>query len=390
MSRSSSGSSAYAAELARLSTAPATRELYRVQIDRLSAYCNDIGIDLYRLSSDHICRFLASIHQLTGGYAVVRMCVAAIGRLYQERGLANPTRHRAVRQLVHGLRRSTRIVESRPVLSQEMIRIVNTCGSDIRGLRDRALLLVAFAGPLRRCEVTALRTQDTVLTSEAILVLHPRTLIIQRGSETQTCPVAAVRAYLEATHIVSGPLWRGFNNRWEALPRALSYRSVSQILHDRARAAGVPDVSWPGVRLGFIDAAAKLPRFELQKRALISDPYELRRQLQRGRAQRRAASAATADHHATIRTEPHLVVKRPRKPLAITWQTVLQIRADLERLSSSQQGSRSTEAIRRSRPRATLRPQTFTKRRGSYQTRGYTQADVVQIRTELTRLYMTN
>jgi len=73
---------------------------------------------------------------------------------------------------------------------------------------DRALLLVAFAGPLRRSEVTALRTRDTVLTSEAILILHPRTLIIQRGSEAQTCPVAAVRAYLEATHIASGPLWR--------------------------------------------------------------------------------------------------------------------------------------------------------------------------------------
>jgi hypothetical protein len=60
------------------------------------------------------------------------------------RGTKKP---RAVRQFVRGLRRDTRIAESRPVLTQEMITIINTCGSDIRGLRDRALLLVAFAGP---------------------------------------------------------------------------------------------------------------------------------------------------------------------------------------------------------------------------------------------------
>jgi hypothetical protein len=128
-------------------------------------------------------------------------------------------------------------------------------------------------GPLRRREVTALTARGTILTGEAILIRHPRTLVIQRGSEAQTCPVAAVRAYLDAAHIVSGPLWRGFDKRDKALPQAPSYRTVSQILHDRARAAGVPGVSSRG-RASVSDslkqprAAAKLPRFELQKRAL--------------------------------------------------------------------------------------------------------------------------
>src|ERR1019366_9095924 len=108
MSHDSLDSNSYAAKLARASTAPETREFYEFQVERLRAYCTDQGLDLFHLSAENICRFLATIHQFDGGYAVIRMCIAAIGRLYMERGLENPTRHRSVRQLVRRLRRATK------------------------------------------------------------------------------------------------------------------------------------------------------------------------------------------------------------------------------------------------------------------------------------------
>lgn len=194
--------------------------------------------------------------------------------------------------------------------------------------------------------------------------------MIQRGSETETCPVAALRAYLDAAPIVSGPLWRGFDKRDKPLPHALSSHSVWQILHDRARAAGVSNVSWPGLRFGFIEAAAKLPLFELQKRTLLSDRHALRRQLQRGRAQRRASAEKLADRAATADTDQHNVTKVPQKPLLFTWQTVSDVRSDLVRLFSSRRKSRSAK-----------------QQRGNGRSRRYTQADVAEIRSELTRLY---
>ena len=370
MSHDSLDSNSYAAKLARASTAPETREFYEFQVERLRAYCTDQGLDLFNLSAENICRFLATIHQFDGGYAVIRMCIAAIGRLYMERGLENPTRHRSVRQLVRGLRRATKIDEARPVLTPEFIRIIQTCGPDIRGLRDRSLLLAGFAGPLRRREVTEIQYEGIVLTGEAIIIVHPRKLMIQRGSETETCPVAALRAYLDAAPIVSGPLWRGFDKRDKPLPHALSIHSVWQILHDRARAADVSGVSWPGLRFGFIEAAAKLPLFELQKRTLLSDTHALRRQLHRGRAQRRASAEKMADRAATANTDQHNVTKAPQKPLLFTRQTVSDVRSDLERLFSSRRKSRSAK-----------------QQRGNGPSRRYTQADVADIRSELTRLY---
>jgi len=389
-------SNSLAAELARAATAPETRDLYEIQVERLRAYCTDQGLDLFHLSAGDICRFLATVCQLAGGYAVIRMCIAAIGRLYMERGLENPTRHRSVRQLIRGLRRETKIVEARPVLTQEFIRIIQTCGTDLRGLRDRSLLLAAFAGPLRRREVTEIQCDDIVLTGEAIIVLHPRQLMIQCGSEVETCPVAALRTYLNAAHIVSGPVWRGFDKRDKPLPRALSVRSTWQILHDRATAASVSGVSWPGLRFGFIEAGAKLPLFELQKRTLMSDAQALRRQLQRGRAQRRASSEKTDDLRVTADTHQRYVTKKPQQPLPFTWQTVLDVRSDLDRLFSSQRPSRSRERVHQPRPpqkspRTTFRPEKLAKeRRGSGGSGRYTQADILQIRNELTRLYASN
>jgi hypothetical protein len=206
--------------------------------------------------------------------------------------------------------------------------------------------------------------------------------------EYVAAPVAAVRAYLDAAHIVWGPLWRGFDKRDKPLPGALSYRSVWQILRDRANAAGVPDVSWPGLRFGFIEAAAKLPYFELQKRAHMSDRYELRRQLQRGRAQRRASAAKMPERTATVDMGRQNVTKGTQKPRPITWQTVLDVRADLERLISSEQKWQSPEDMRHPRPRATFRPGKLPKqRRDDCRRRRYTQADVAEVRSELTRLY---
>jgi hypothetical protein len=220
--------------------------------------------------------------------------------------------------------------------------------------------------------------------------------MIQCGSEVETCPVAALRAYLDAAHIVSGPLWRGFDKRDKPLPHALSVRSMWQILHDRATAAGVSGVSWPGLRFGFIEAGAKLPLFELQKRTLMSDAHALGRQLQRGRAQRRASSEKMDDLTAMADTHQRNVTKKPQQPPPFTWQTVLDVRLDLERLFSSQRPFRSRERVRQpsppqKSPRATFRPEKLAKeRRGSARSGKYTQADILQIRSELTRLYASN
>jgi integrase len=92
----------------------------------------------------------------------------------------------------------------------------------LRGLRDRAMLLVGFAGGLRRSEVVGLdvgpeQTEDgsgwiEILKDGMVVTLRGKTgwreVEIGRGSSDATCPVVALQTWLKLARIGHGPLFR--------------------------------------------------------------------------------------------------------------------------------------------------------------------------------------
>ncbi len=89
------------------------------------------------------------------------------------------------------------------------------------GLRDRALLLVGFAGGFRRSELVALGVQDIAETEDGLRVrvrrsktdqeAEGREIGIPRGQKPTTDPVRALRAWRRAAGIDSDPLFRPVN-----------------------------------------------------------------------------------------------------------------------------------------------------------------------------------
>src|SRR5689334_8121694 len=86
------------------------------------------------------------------------------------------------------------------------------------GLRDRALLLLGFAGAFRRSELVSLDVTDLEFTRAGLIVTlrksktdqegKRRRLGIPYGSSEQTCPVRSLQAWLESARIVDGPVFR--------------------------------------------------------------------------------------------------------------------------------------------------------------------------------------
>ena len=87
----------------------------------------------------------------------------------------------------------------------------------LQGTRDRALLLLGFAGAFRRSELVALDVADLVEETEDGFKItirrsktdqggHGVTITIARG--VTTCPVKAVKAWLLAAGNSEGPLFR--------------------------------------------------------------------------------------------------------------------------------------------------------------------------------------
>lgn len=133
--------------------------------------------------------------------------------------------------------------------------MLETCDrGTLRGLRDRAMLLIGFAGGLRRSEITGLdvgrgQTEDgrgwiEVLPGGLLLTLRGKTgwreVEIGRGSSPATCPVEALELWLKFARISQGPLFRRVTGGGkEPGPFRLNDREVARLVKRAAQTAGL-------------------------------------------------------------------------------------------------------------------------------------------------------
>lgn len=229
-------------EVASLPAAPAT----------VAAYAADAA---RRLKANTIERHLTSISQA-----------------HQLAGLVNPVEDKLVRTVMAGIRRVKGTAQTgKDPLSPELLRkMFAGAFEDLRTLRDRALLLVAFAGAFRRSEVVALRYEDIQFTGEGLVITIPRsktdpegeghTVGIPYGSHPESCPVRALEAWLERSNITYGYLFTGIG-RWggQVSAKPICDHQLARIIKRLAANAGLNPASFSGhsLRSGLATSAAE-------------------------------------------------------------------------------------------------------------------------------------
>ena len=139
-------------------------------------------------------------------------------------------------------------------------------GARLSSLRDRALLLLGFAGALRRSELAALDFEDIEETAEGIRVTIRRSKTDQEGRGAViaiprgklACPVEALKAWFQAALITGGPIFRPIAKGGRMLNTRLTGRSVANIVKIHAARAGLDPVEFAGhsLRSGFLTSAA--------------------------------------------------------------------------------------------------------------------------------------
>jgi integrase len=162
---------------------------------------------------------------------------------------------RHIAEVMRGIRRR----HGRPpnqkeaVLADDLLRMTATLTHGLRGLRDRAILLVGFAGGLRRSEITGLdcgpdQSADATgwieILDQGILVRTKvktgwREVEIGRGSGELSCPVVAVETWLKFARIGHGPLFRRIKGGKEVGSDRLTDRHVARLVKRTALAAGI-------------------------------------------------------------------------------------------------------------------------------------------------------
>ena len=202
--------------------------------------------------------------------------VAAIAHEHRARGHTWNGRHPAIRATLQGVRRNrqTKVRPAAALCSDEVKQLLSVCPTNLAGLRDRALFLIGLAGAFRRSELVAIDFVHLRLEAAHVVIHVPRSKRDQEGKGaevtiprmrdpegglSETCPVAALEAWLKKARIRRGPVFRGVTATGRLGDR-LGSDGVRHILLQRAKAARLTvhpseRLSPHGLRAGFITEA---------------------------------------------------------------------------------------------------------------------------------------
>lgn len=203
--------------------------------------------------------------------ATLGVTLSAISAEHRRATLASPTKDPLVVQTWEGVRRVLGVAQKKkaPLTAAELRRMMDELPAGLNGLRDRALLLLGFAGAFRRAELVALRCGVLKFVPEGLEVLVERSKtdqeqkgfvkIVSYGSDPATCPVRAVKDWLELSGLVDGPVFRPIDRHERIGAKALTPHAVARIVKRTALKAGlpIPELSGHSLRAGFVTEAAK-------------------------------------------------------------------------------------------------------------------------------------
>jgi integrase len=235
-----------------------TRAAYRSAVRAWCAWCLTHGVPPLPASSADVAAFLAAERDNKKAGNTLKLRVAAIRFLHRAAGLPSPTDTAEVSETMAGIRRDAPNPRKKRAATLTVLReLLAPIPDDLRGLRDRALLLVGFAGALRRSELAAITCADLHRTDRGYELTLPRSKGSQTAAvlvplpygRTELCPVRALSRWLQVAEVTEGPVFRRI---WlppqvnpdappplPALGReALTPRSIGRIVQSRATAAG--------------------------------------------------------------------------------------------------------------------------------------------------------
>jgi integrase len=198
--------------------------------------------------------------------------LAAISHVHQRGGQPTPTNSLEVRAVLAGIRRQkgTAPKRKRPLLGSAIAKAAGKLpDNEPIGLRNRALLLLGYAGALRRSELVALDWEDCEFETEGLRLRIRKSktdptgqgsfIGIPQGSNSATCPVQALLALREYSGIRSGPIFRTIGRSGKTSDQRLSPKAVARLVKNVARSLGLnPDeFSAHSLRAGLATTAAR-------------------------------------------------------------------------------------------------------------------------------------
>ncbi len=250
-----------ARDYAKASTAENTNKAYAADWKHFARWCRLKGTDPLPPSPEMIGLYLTDLAAPANGSPALSVStidrrLSGLAWNYAQRGFSLDRKDRHIASVLAGIKRkhARPPVQKEAILPDDILAMIATLGFDLRGLRDRAMLLIGYAGGLRRSEIVSLDvgkddTPDSggwieILDDGAVLTLNAKTgwreVEIGRGSSDQTCPVHALEQWLHFAKIDFGPVFvRTSRDGKKALEARLSDKHVARLIKQTVLKSGI-------------------------------------------------------------------------------------------------------------------------------------------------------
>jgi integrase len=186
--------------------------------------------------------------------------LTVIGLAHQAAGRPSPAsmQQTLVGETLKGIRRTLGTAQTgkRPFFTEQVRAMIGALPENLQGLRDRALLLIGFAGGFRRSELAGLAVDDIAHEKDGLVATlrrsktdqegRGRKVAIPYGSHPETCPVRAYRDWLEAAGLEQGPVFREIDRHGRLQAKPLHKDSVGLIVKRAAARIGLNAAEYAG------------------------------------------------------------------------------------------------------------------------------------------------
>jgi site-specific recombinase XerD len=256
-------------EYIRASKAANTLRGYKSDWRHFCGWCHGHGLCPVPSNPETVAVYIAECaeHLKVGS---IQRRLNAIAEAYKAAGQESPTHSSIVANTMKGIRRTkgTAPIQKAPTLTHDIRAMIDATDAGVIGARDRALILLGFAGAFRRSELVGFDAEDCVFGKDGLtMTLRKsktdqngvgRKIGIPYGSNPDTCPVRTNKSWLELAAIGTGPLFRAINRHGQVLAGRLSGIDVARVVKKLADRAGLDAANYAGhsLRAGHATSAA--------------------------------------------------------------------------------------------------------------------------------------
>jgi integrase len=252
------------------SKSPTTRRAYSADWRDFLQFCDRHGFNPLPAADETVAAYLAELADHGAKASTIARRLVAISQAHKAVDLPSPTTSSLVRRTHAGIRRTIGTAQQgkAPTLVNDLKRMLEALPDTRVGTRDRALLLLGFAGAFRRAELVSLDIEDLEFSRAGLVVTlrksktdqeqHGRRIGIPYGSSEATCPVRSLQTWLDDACITDGPVFRSMDRGHRVQPGRLSNKSVALIVKRRTGAVGLDPRRYAGhsLRAGLATSAA--------------------------------------------------------------------------------------------------------------------------------------